>query len=182
MSLINYKDLGMDLALSELGADKELKQYLLQANEDGEISARLAVNFCKEASALLRPLGEDGFKASILMEKIASTSPTELDPAVVDFVFESALELRNIQKSAGALGTGAAVATSYAPSLIKGFIALAALGGAGAGATAWAAKSTLQGPDEENIAKLEAGIKEYHKLRGRVQREKENDEIERKYL
>ncbi len=182
MSLTNYKDLGADIALSELGVSKDVKDYLMQDVVTGESAARLASNFCKEAAALLHPMGEDGIKASILLNKIASVSPEDLDPVIVDFVFEQALELRNIQKSAGALGTGAAVATSYAPSLIKGFIALAALGGAGAGASAWAAKSALQGPDEEKIAKLEAGIKEYHKLRGRVQREKENEEIERAYL
>ena len=36
--------------------------------------------------------------------------------------------------------------------------------------------------DKDEIAKLEAGIKEYHKLRGRVQREQANKQIEDQYL
>lgn len=182
MPKIDYIDLGKTLALSELGVPVNEHSYFTSDTLDSYERSRLAINFCKEASFVVAPFGKEGLFASILLNKIASIPAESIDPTVVDVVLDHAIQLNEISKTAGVLGSTALATTNYVPSLIKSFIALAALTGAGGGAAAWAGKHALQGPDEDEIAKLEAGVQEYHKLRGRVAREKENDKIEAKYL
>lgn len=182
MSNIDFKALGKTLALSEMGVPLAEQAYFDLPEGDSVERARLAINFCKEASMLVPYLGEEGAFAGILLEKIASVAPEDLDPMIVDFALEQAYDLYSLTKSASLPAAGAATAANYAPALIKGFLALAILSGATAGAAGWAGQRALQGPDEDSIAKLEAGVREYHKLRGRVEREKENEQIENKYL
>lgn len=181
MSNIDFKALGKTIALSEMGVPITEQAYFEDMEAESPERARLAINFCKEAADLMPYLGEGGDFASVLFKTIAKQSPEELNPMVVDAVLDSAVELRELSKSAG-VGAVAGATTTYVPSLIKSFIALAALGGATGGAALWAGRKALQGPDEDEIAKLEAGIKEYHKLRGRVEREKANRKIEQEYL
>jgi hypothetical protein len=186
MSNIDFKALGKTLALSELGVPLQEQNYFTDFEGDSSERARLAINFCKEASSVMPYLGEGGEFASILLSKVASSDPNDLDSSVVDAILDAAFELNELTKSSGAGAaalTGAAgAATTYIPTLLKSFLALAALGGATGGAALWAGRKALQGPDEDEIAKLEAGIKEYHKLRGRVQREQANKQIEDEYL
>lgn len=185
MSNIDFKALGKTLALSELGVPLQEQNYFTDFEGDSSEQARLAINFCKEASSVMPYLGEGGEFASILLSKVANSDPNDLDSSVVDAILDTAFELNELTKSSGAgavaLGAGGA-ATTYIPTLLKSFLALAALGGATGGAALWAGRKALQGPDEDEIAKLEAGIKEYHKLRGRVQREQANKQIEDQYL
>jgi hypothetical protein len=182
MPAIDFKALGKTLALSEMGVPVAEQSYFDMVEEDSYERARLAANFCKEASMLLPNLGEEGVFAGILMKKIASTPPEDIHPDIVDFALDQAYELHQLTKEAGLPAAATATAANYAPTLLKGFLALAILSGATAGAAGWAGRRALQGPDEDEIAKLEAGIKEYHKLKGRVDREKENEKIEQTYL
>jgi hypothetical protein len=185
MSSSNFKELGKQLALTELGVPvQEQIAYTIDIGDNVERN-RLAVNFAKEAACLMPLISptEEGFFAKVLLEKVASIHPEEMNSDITDFIMEQATELNQLRKQAG-LSTGAvaAGAANYIPSLLKGFIALSVLGGAGLGASTWVGKKALEGPDEDRIAELEAGIREYHKLRGRVEREKRNEQIEKEYL
>jgi hypothetical protein len=185
MSASNFKELGKQLALTELGVPvQEQIAYTIDIGDNVERN-RLAINFAKEASCLM-PLispNEDGFFAKILLEKVASAHPEDMNEEVTDFILDQAIELNQLRKQSSiSPGVVAAGAANYIPSLLKGFIALSVLGGAGLGASTWVGKRALEGPDEDRIAELEAGIREYHKLRGRIEREKENERIEKQYL
>lgn len=184
MSNIDFKAFGKSMALSELGVPILEQNYFSDLEGDNPERARLAINFCKEAACLMPFLGDGGDYAKILLEKVANTPIEDMDSMVVDAILDCAFEFHALTKSAqaGAARTAATAAASYIPTLLKSFLVLSAIGGGAGGAALWAGKKALQGPDEDEMAKLEAGIKEYHKLRGRVEREQLNKKIEDKYL
>ena len=148
MSNIDFKALGKTLALSELGVPLQEQNYFTDFEGDSSERARLAINFCKEASSVMPYLGEGGEFASILLSKVANSDPNDLDSSVVDAILDAAFELNELTKSSGAGAaalTGAAgAATTYIPALLKSFLALAALGGATGGAALWAGRKALQ--------------------------------------